>query len=91
MYQDDLFEDETAVVTGASRGLGRAIAYRLAECGADVVVAARSGDTLATVADEIESETASDALDVPSTYATPTPSTGWSDGRPSSATEASRC
>jgi len=65
MYQDDLFEDETAVVTGASRGLGRAIAYRLAECGADVVVAARSGDTLATVADEIESETASDALDVP--------------------------
>lgn len=64
MYQNDLFEDETAVVTGASRGLGRAIARRLAECGADVVVAARSSDALAAVADEIETETASDALDV---------------------------
>lgn len=64
MYQDDLFEDETAVVTGASRGLGRAIACRLAECGADVVVAARSGDALAALANEIEAETASDALDV---------------------------
>lgn len=64
MYQDDLFENETAVVTGASRGLGRAIAHRLSECGADVVVASRSSDALAAVADEIESETDSDALDV---------------------------
>ncbi|SEH17825.1 3-oxoacyl-[acyl-carrier protein] reductase [Natronorubrum sediminis] len=64
MYQDDLFEGETAVVTGASRGLGRSIAHRLATCGADIVVAARSSGDLATVADEIESETGSDVLDV---------------------------
>lgn len=64
MYQNELFEDETAVVTGASRGIGRAIARRLAECGADVVLAARSDDALATVADEIETETDGDALDV---------------------------
>lgn len=64
MYQNDLFEDETAVVTGASRGLGRAIARRLAEFGANVVVAARSSEALATVADEIESETDSNSLDV---------------------------
>lgn len=64
MYQNDLFENETAVVTGASRGLGRTIAHRLAECGADIVVAARSGDALAAVVDKIEAETDSDALDV---------------------------
>ena len=64
MFQDDLFENETAVVTGASRGLGRAIARRLAACGADVVVAARSSDALADVADEIETETGGDALAV---------------------------
>jgi NAD(P)-dependent dehydrogenase (short-subunit alcohol dehydrogenase family) len=45
-----------AVVTGASRGIGRAIAVRLAEAGADVVVTARSAEALADVAREIESK-----------------------------------
>jgi NAD(P)-dependent dehydrogenase (short-subunit alcohol dehydrogenase family) len=43
-----------AIVTGASRGIGRAIAVRLARAGADVVVTARSADGLADVAREIE-------------------------------------
>lgn len=64
MYESNLFENETAVVTGASRGLGRAIAHRLADCGADVVVASRSSEALAAVAAEIEAETGSDTLDV---------------------------
>jgi 3-oxoacyl-[acyl-carrier protein] reductase len=45
----------TALVTGASRGIGEAIARRLAETGANVLVAARSADAVAKVAGEIVS------------------------------------
>ena len=43
-----------AVVTGASRGIGRAIAIALAKAGADVAVAARSVGELAELKGEIE-------------------------------------
>ena len=46
---------KVAVVTGASRGIGRAIALGFAEAGADVAVAARSEDDLETLAKEIDS------------------------------------
>lgn len=42
-----------AVVTGASRGIGRAIAVGLADAGADVVVAARSTGDLEETADRV--------------------------------------
>jgi NAD(P)-dependent dehydrogenase (short-subunit alcohol dehydrogenase family) len=45
---------KSCVVTGASRGLGRAIALAFADQGADVVLAARSAPDLATLAGEIE-------------------------------------
>jgi NAD(P)-dependent dehydrogenase (short-subunit alcohol dehydrogenase family) len=44
----------TALVTGASRGIGRAIAVGLAEAGADVVVAARSENELIDLCEQIE-------------------------------------
>ncbi|HLL20802.1 MAG TPA: SDR family NAD(P)-dependent oxidoreductase [Kofleriaceae bacterium] len=43
----------TAVVTGASRGIGRAIALRLADAGAAIALWARSTDALRDVAAEI--------------------------------------
>ncbi len=43
-----------AVVTGASRGLGRAIALALAEAGADLALLARKAEALATVATEVQ-------------------------------------
>jgi NAD(P)-dependent dehydrogenase (short-subunit alcohol dehydrogenase family) len=47
-------EDRVAIVTGASRSIGRAIAQVLAEAGADVVLAGRQAEDLDRVAGEIE-------------------------------------
>ncbi|MGH2753898.1 MAG: SDR family NAD(P)-dependent oxidoreductase [Actinomycetota bacterium] len=47
-------EGKVALVTGASRGIGRAIAIGFAEAGADVAVAARSEEDLNTLAKEID-------------------------------------
>jgi len=46
-------QGRTAIVTGASRGIGRAIAALLAEEGANVVVVSRSAEALETVVDDI--------------------------------------
>lgn len=46
-------EGLTALVTGASRGLGRAVAARLIERGAHLVLAARDPDRLTACADEL--------------------------------------
>jgi len=45
--------DKVAVVTGASRGIGKAIALGLADAGADVVVAARTAGDIEATANEI--------------------------------------
>lgn len=45
---------QAAIVTGASRGIGREIALQLARSGAAVALAARSADALAAVAAEID-------------------------------------
>jgi NAD(P)-dependent dehydrogenase (short-subunit alcohol dehydrogenase family) len=47
-------QDQVVVVTGASSGIGRAIARAAGERGAKVVVAARGKDGLAAAVDEIE-------------------------------------
>src|SRR5471030_1104973 len=43
----------TAVITGASSGLGREYAYRLADRGYDLLLIARRGDRLEALAKEI--------------------------------------
>lgn len=47
-------DGKRALVTGASRGIGRAIALGLAESGCDVAGLARSGDALAELGREVE-------------------------------------
>lgn len=50
------FENRTALVTGAGRGIGRAAALGLAEAGAAVVLVARSEDQLDDVATQIKEQ-----------------------------------
>ncbi len=46
--------DKVAVVTGSSRGIGRAIARALAGAGADVVITSRNPDSLQRVKEDLE-------------------------------------
>jgi 2-deoxy-D-gluconate 3-dehydrogenase len=46
-------DDKVAIVTGASRGIGRGIALALAEAGADVVLAGRTESQLHETAEEV--------------------------------------
>jgi citronellol/citronellal dehydrogenase len=56
-----IFSNKTAIITGASRGIGREIALKLAQEGANVVLAAKTKDphnflegTIVSVAQEVE-------------------------------------
>jgi len=57
-------ENETAVVTGASQGIGKSIAETLAAGGADVSICSRSMDRIGPVADSINDAEGGDALAV---------------------------
>ena len=53
---------KVAVVTGGSRGIGRAIVQTLAEAGADVVIASRKLDACEAAAEQVRASTGRQAL-----------------------------
>ncbi|MDE0018233.1 3-oxoacyl-ACP reductase FabG [Candidatus Poribacteria bacterium] len=52
-FRADLLNGKTAIVTGASRGIGAAIAGKLCEGGANVVLCSRSAESVAQIADTL--------------------------------------
>ena len=57
--------DKSAIITGASKGIGKAIAVRLAKEGANVCLAARTKETLEEAVNEIKSAYKVKAIGVP--------------------------
>lgn len=65
MSDSKSLEGKTAIVTGASAGIGSETVHALAEAGADVVLAARSEDRLEAIAERVEESAGVEALVVP--------------------------
>lgn len=63
--------DKVALVTASSRGLGKAVALRLAQEGASVAICARGEDTLSESASEIETATGQTVLAIPADVSVP--------------------
>lgn len=75
MTAPNLFDlsGQVAIITGSSRGIGRAIALRMAEHGARVVISSRKADACQAVADEITATHGADrALVVPANISSKT-------------------
>ncbi len=65
--KDSLFDltGKTAVITGSTKGIGKAIAYRMAQHGAQVVVSSRKADACEDVANEINAAFPGTAIPIP--------------------------
>jgi 3-oxoacyl-[acyl-carrier protein] reductase len=61
---------KTALVTGGSRGIGRAVALGLAREGARVAICSRSAESLATTAADIRVKTGAEVVQVPADLST---------------------
>ncbi|MHC4753366.1 MAG: SDR family oxidoreductase [Planctomycetota bacterium] len=64
MFQPDLLKGKTIIITGGGTGLGKAMATRFGELGADLVIASRTQEILDRSAQEIAAETGSEVLPV---------------------------
>jgi len=61
----DTLKGKNAIITGASKGIGKAIAKRLARQGINLVLAARTQSTLDETTDELKRENTIEAIGVP--------------------------
>jgi NAD(P)-dependent dehydrogenase (short-subunit alcohol dehydrogenase family) len=62
MFEKNLLNNKTILITGGGTGLGRSMAERLSELGANLVIVSRKIDILNETAKEIETKTGSPVL-----------------------------
>ena len=63
MFESNLLKGKTIIVTGGGTGLGKSMAHRFCELGANVVIASRKMDVLEKTAEELR-ETGASVLPV---------------------------
>lgn len=61
MFREDLLKDKTIIVTGGGTGLGKSMATRFGELGANLVIASRREDVIQSAAEELR-QTGADVL-----------------------------
>jgi len=64
MFQKNLLKEKTIIVTGGGTGLGKSMATRFSELGANIVIASRKMDVLEKTAKEISDATGNAVLPV---------------------------
>jgi NAD(P)-dependent dehydrogenase (short-subunit alcohol dehydrogenase family) len=64
MFKNDLLENKTIIITGGGSGLGKSMATRFGELGANLVLTSRRQDVLDEAAREINNQTGSEILTV---------------------------
>ncbi len=64
MFRKDLLKDKTIIVTGGGTGLGKSMATRFGELGANLVIASRREQVIQDAADELR-KTGADVLGIP--------------------------
>jgi len=62
MFKDDIFKDKTILITGGGSGLGKSMASRFSQLGANVVIASRKPQVLEKTAAEISEKTGNPVL-----------------------------
>ena len=55
-YADNILKGKTALVCGASKGIGKATALMLARAGAQVIICARSSEELEKLSQEMHGD-----------------------------------
>jgi len=66
------YEDESAIVTGSTKGIGYGIAKELAEAGANIVINSRTEDDVKAVAEKLDKRSHGDVIGVTADMAKPT-------------------
>jgi len=65
MFKSDLLKNKTIIITGGGTGLGKSMAMRFGELGANLVLTSRRQEVLDGAAQEINDKTGAEILTVP--------------------------